>query len=283
MSKLDVLRRIIDECDANLKATLVKRFDVSNQVAEVKAEENSPVYDPNREKFIISNVTAGLDAENAERVTTIWNTVLRMSREIQYNLRVEKNGSEGLDYLKDSFAELPLGDFACGSAIPALDTSKYPFLDAPIPVQSDDEALNSVVEDRTTYAIIKIKHIHDTEKLYDKLIKFGLFVNLMIPLESGQMLVIISKKLVLDVQHNITTIVFHFPNRAGELAKYLAAIADKKINISFLRLSYDESYNTNIVTVDLEANLLDPATISLALQLQTEAPFFKVLGSRIPY
>ena len=70
---------------------------------------------------------------------------------------------------------------------------------------------------------------------------------------------------------------------AGELAKYLAAIADKKINISFLRLSYDESYNTNIVTVDLEANLLDPATISLALQLQTEAPFFKVLGSRIPY
>lgn len=283
MSKLEVLRRIIDECDASLKDALVKRFDISNQIAEIKTEEGSAVYDHNREKFIINNITAGIDGENAGRLTNVWNTILRMSRAMQYEARVAKNGRDGLDYLKDSLTELPLGDFACGSAIPALNTAKYPFLADPIPSQSDDEALKAVIEGTTTYAIIKIKHSNDTEKLYDNLTNHGLFVNVMIPLESGQMLVIISKNLVLDEQHNITTIVFHFPNRSGELAKYLNIIADKKINISFLRLSYDESYNTNIVTVDLESNLLDDATASLLLQLQTEAPFFRVLGSRKPY
>ena len=283
MSKLEVLRRIIDECDAALKDALVKRFDISHQVAEEKAADNSNIFDPNREKFIISNVTAGLDSDNAGRLTTIWNTVLRLSREIQYEARVAKNGNEGLEFLSDTLTELPLGDFACGSAIPALNTSKYPFLDSPIPSQSDDEALKAVVAGETTYAIIKIKHVHDTEKLFDNLIKYGLFVNAMIPLESGQTLVIISKNIVLDEQHDMTTIVFHFPNRSGELAKYLNIIADKKINMSFLRLSYDESFNTNIVSVDLEANLLDAHTRSLILQLQSEAPFFKVLASRKPY
>ncbi|MBR4878977.1 MAG: chorismate mutase [Clostridia bacterium] len=283
MSKLEVLRRIIDECDSTIKEAIIKRFGISNQVAEFKAEDNSAIYDPNREKFIISNVTAGLDADNASRATTIWNTILRMSREIQYEARVAKTGDDGLEFIKDSLTELPLGDFACGSAIPALNTSKYPFLADPIPSQSDDEALKAVVEGATTYAIIKIKHVHDTEKLFDNLIKYGLFVNAMIPLESGQTLVIISKHLVLDAQHDMTTIIFHFPNRSGELAKYLNIIADKKINISFLRLSYDESFNTNIVSVDLEANLLDTHTRALVLQLQTEAPFFKVLASRKPY
>lgn len=283
MSKLDVLRKIIDECDSALKENFVKRIDCTNQAAQVKLEEGSSIYNPNREKFIISNATAGLDSETASSVSTLWNTILRMSRGTQYKAFVEANGNSDMEFVKDCVTEMPVGDFACGSAIPALNTSKYPFLGSPIPVQSDDEAYRYVISDKTTYAVVKIKHIHDTEKLYDTLTNNGLFVNLMIPLESGQMLVIVSKKLVLDEQHNITTIVFHFPNRSGELAKYLNIIADTKLNIAFLRLSYDESYNTNIVSVDLEANLLDKNTIATLLQLQTETPFFRVIGSRIPY
>lgn len=282
MSKIDVLRRIIDECDATLKEAFLRRLDTTNQIAQVKLDDGTPIFDPNREKFVISNVTAGVDVESERYLSTLWKTIMRMSRSKQYDTFIAKNNLTGISYVKNAISEMPVGDFCFGSAIPSLNTAQYPFLAAPIPVQSDDEVYKSLVNNETTYGIIKIKHVNDTEKLYDKLVENHLYVNHMIPLESGQALVIISKNIILDCQNNVTTICFHFPNKHGKLSQCLSIIADRHINIAFLRLSFDESSNTNIVCVDLEANLLDTNLLSAIMQLSDETPFFEIIGTRKP-
>lgn len=278
MNKLDSLRKIIDECDFTMKEAFVRRMDASDQIAQLKIDEGLKIYDVNREKFVINNVTAGATKQHSKYISTLWKTILRMSRCKQYDIFIE-NGT-AVPLLENALDELPVGDFCCGSAIPAINRSHYPFLGEHIPVQSEEDVYKSILSGECTYGIIKIQHINDTEKLYGKIVDYDLYVNQMILLESGQVLVIISKNLIIDPQNSITTIIFHFPNRSGELAKYLAAIADRNINIAFLRLSYEENSNKNIVTVDLEGSLVEKSTLAAVLQLSDLAPFFRVIGAR---
>ena len=52
MSKIDELRRIIDECDETLKAAFLRRLDSANQIAQVKLEEGRKIYDPDRKSVV---------------------------------------------------------------------------------------------------------------------------------------------------------------------------------------------------------------------------------------
>ena len=55
---LEEIRLIIDELDQEITALLVKRMDVTKQVAAYKQANGLPVYHPEREKKVIEKVSA---------------------------------------------------------------------------------------------------------------------------------------------------------------------------------------------------------------------------------
>lgn len=280
MSKIPVLRKIIDECDAILKDTFIRRMDAANQIANEKIDEGLKIYDEHREKYVLNNVTAGLDEEMTRYAGSLWKSILRMSRAKQYSYYLSKGNQPELHYCADIAEELPVGDFCCGSAIPALNVAQYPYMGAHIPVNSDKEVFAMLEEGGATYGIIKINGMYDTEALYANLVKHKLYVNQMIPLDSGNVLAVISKKLVICDKNAVTSVCFHIPDRTGELSHSISILADRRINIEYIRFNCIEKNNHNVVCVDLTANLNDVVTKSALMQLADETAFLQVIGSR---
>ena len=280
MSKIPVLRKIIDECDSILKDAFIRRMDASNQIASEKVDEGLKIYDEHREKYVLNNVTAGLDGDMARYTGSLWKAIMRMSRAKQYSNYLSKGNQPDLHFYADVIDELPVGDFCCGSAIPALNIAQYPYLGAHIPVNSDKEVFTMLEEGGATYGIVKINGMYDTEALYANLVKYKLYVNQMIPLDSGNVLAIVSKKIVLCSKNNVTSICFHIPDRTGELSHTISILADRRINIEYIRFNCIEKNNHNVVCVDLTTSLKDEVTKTALMQLFDETAFLQVIGSR---
>lgn len=282
MNKIEVLRKIIDECDVTLKEAFIRRMDAANEIAEYKIKEGLKIYDPNREKFVLNNSTSGLGRDMSIYTATLWKAILRMSRAKQYKNYLEKGETAQLLSQINIACDMPLGDFCCSSAIPAFNTSQYPFLGSPIPVQSDDDVLRMVAEDEVTYGVIKIKNSFDTETLYTKLLGKGLYINTFVPLESGFVLAFFSKQLVVSNENSIISISYSIPGRHGELANSLSVLSDRRLNVEFIRLNCDETGTTNQVFVDFTGNINEINTQTALMQMSDEVQNFVIIGARKP-
>ncbi len=80
---LDEIRVVIDGLDKEITALLVKRMEVTRDVAAYKKAHDLPVYHPEREKAVIAKVSALAGEEYAEHIAAIYQNMMDESKKYQ--------------------------------------------------------------------------------------------------------------------------------------------------------------------------------------------------------
>ena len=80
---LDEIRHVIDALDKEITALLVKRMEVTRDVAAYKKANDLPVYHPEREKKVISKVSALAGEEYAPYIAAIYQNMMDESKKYQ--------------------------------------------------------------------------------------------------------------------------------------------------------------------------------------------------------
>lgn len=84
MRDLTVLRKELNGLDEELKALLLRRMEVSHEVAAYKAETSGQVFAGEREEEILDRVTSSISGTEKSHLRQIFSDVMRASRQIQY-------------------------------------------------------------------------------------------------------------------------------------------------------------------------------------------------------
>lgn len=102
--KLDKTRKKIDKIDNRLLKLLLKRLDLSKEVAQIKIKEGLPVLNLQREAQILERLSAR-SGENSHAVKLLFSTIFDISRALQH----ETINGEGeiSDQISESLAALP--------------------------------------------------------------------------------------------------------------------------------------------------------------------------------
>ena len=79
---LSLLRKEIDEIDEQLVTLLLRRMEISKEVAKFKIENNLPVLNEKREKEILDKV-AEKCGEQGDAVKSVFVSIMDASKELQ--------------------------------------------------------------------------------------------------------------------------------------------------------------------------------------------------------
>lgn len=77
------LRKKIDVVDKDILALVLKRFELVDQVAEVKRANKIPVFVPGREDEILDGLVSGVDSKYASYVRDLFTSILDISKRYQ--------------------------------------------------------------------------------------------------------------------------------------------------------------------------------------------------------
>ena len=80
---LEEIRLIIDQLDKEITALLVKRMEVTKDVAAYKKANGLPIYHPEREKKVIEKVSAQAGEEYAPYIAAIYQCMMDESKKNQ--------------------------------------------------------------------------------------------------------------------------------------------------------------------------------------------------------
>lgn len=80
---LDEIRVVIDSLDKEITALLVKRMEVTRDVAAYKKANSLPVFQPEREKIVIDKVSTLAGEEYAPYIANIYQNLMDESKEYQ--------------------------------------------------------------------------------------------------------------------------------------------------------------------------------------------------------
>ena len=90
------LRNLIDALDLELIALLNKRATLAHEVGEIKRQDGSAVFRPDRETQVIANLQANNDGPlKPHSVALIWREIMSACRAIEAPLRVAYLGPAG--------------------------------------------------------------------------------------------------------------------------------------------------------------------------------------------
>ncbi len=81
--ELKDLRTSIDEIDAQITDLIIKRMDVVKDIANYKAENKLPIYDPQRERQKLADLAARVGNDNARVTDTLFSVIFDLSRSAQ--------------------------------------------------------------------------------------------------------------------------------------------------------------------------------------------------------
>jgi len=77
------LRKKIDDIDEDILALVLKRFDLVDQVADVKKANKIPVFVPGREDEILDRLVSGIDSKYSSYVRDLFTSILDISKRYQ--------------------------------------------------------------------------------------------------------------------------------------------------------------------------------------------------------
>lgn len=282
MREEELLYQIIAGCDEALLDAFLRRMDAALRIAGSKLQAGAPIWLPDTEEQMLDNVTRGLSPELSRKAYMLWKGLTRMSRGRQYRFFVEHDQSLVLNHESDIVDELSDGPVSCPSHI-ARTVSSVLGREATA-CTSIAAALDDLVSDRSAYAAVTIDSLYDTEWLYSMIYNKPIYVNSITSTQQGPLVVLLSKKLLKHAQVPIVSVVFcTAPHEHGSLAQAISVLADNCLNIEFLRLKKhptEADPDGLLIFLDFSGNLLDVATRASLLQMQTELPFFRLLGYR---
>lgn len=76
-------RKIIDECDDILAATLIKRMSAAKSIGEIKRKSNIAVEDPSRENAVLLRITEGKTDEQKKYLSRLYEKIFELSKALQ--------------------------------------------------------------------------------------------------------------------------------------------------------------------------------------------------------
>ena len=80
---LTELRKKIDGVDEDILALVLKRFDLVDQVADVKKANKIPVFVPGREDEILDRLVSGIDSKYSSYIRDLFTSILDISKRYQ--------------------------------------------------------------------------------------------------------------------------------------------------------------------------------------------------------
>ena len=95
MTDINELRKEIDKINSNILDLLLKRQNVSFEIAKYKLKNNLPIIDKNREKIILDNIISkavkiGL---NSDIVKVIFIKIMELSKDFQEKIYLTKTNN----------------------------------------------------------------------------------------------------------------------------------------------------------------------------------------------
>ena len=284
MDEIELFRQIIASCDEALKDVFLRRMEASVRIARSKLSRGQQVYSAQHEEQLLRNMSAGLSPELQLKARALWKALLRMSRNRQYRVFLEMDTQLKLSHESDMVTQLPQGSCCCpaelaGAVAKALDC-------APVSLESADSTLDAVARGEYAWCAVALSGIYKTDWLYDQLDQHHLYLNHMVHLEEGCLLAVVSPQLLYQpCETAIISAVFYMASESGSLASALSVLADNKQNMEFVHMRKqdraDELHQFRLY-VDFDGCLTSIDTRAAIYQLETELPYFRLVGCHAP-
>lgn len=181
MDLLD-LRKEIDKIDEKLIPLLLKRMDISQQVAEYKVKRGLPVLNAEREQQILDNV-ADKCGEKGEIIKTVFSATMDASRALQH--KIIGGGSELRELIENSISDSQLynceSPVACQGVEGAYSgvTAKLLFKNSPVKYYKQfEDVFESVNKGDAEFGVIPVENstagsVHES---YDLIMKYRFYV-----------------------------------------------------------------------------------------------------------
>ena len=282
MDEIELFRQIVASCDEALKDVFLRRMEASVRIARAKLSRGESVYSASDEQQLLRSMSSGLSLELQSKARSLWKALLRMSRNRQYRVFLELDESLRLNHEHDMTTQLPQGPCACTADL-VEDVETLLGAQA-VTAPTVDQALEDVAQGRQSWCAVSLRGVYKTDWLYDHLDAKKLYLNRILPAADGTLLAIVSPKLVyVPGEENMIGAVFYMSSESGSLAEALSVLADNKQNMEFIHLekkdSADELHQFRLY-VDFDGCVTSIDTRAAIYQLQTELPYFRVVGSR---
>lgn len=289
MDQIELFRQIIASCDENLKDVFLRRMEASVRIAQSKLSRGVPVYSAREERLILENISAGLAPEMQFKARMLWKTLLRMDRNRQYRVFLETDSELKLRHEADMAENFPQGLGCCQTGI---EENVRKIMGAGLvevlgTADTLEQTLELVERGDCAWGAVPLEGIYKTNELYQQLESRKLYLNGIFPAEQGQGLTAVISRCLIHRpgREEQISAAFYMPSESGSLAGVLSVLADNKQNMVFIHLEKsdqaDELHQFHLY-VDFDGCLDSLDTRAAVYQLETELPYFRILGARRP-
>ena len=103
--KLSGARAEIDRIDSEILSLFARRMELGKTIGQVKAAQNLPIYNPEREREILLNIAASAGPELANSARILFSTLFELSKALQRRNMV--HDSEFAAMLENSLTSTP--------------------------------------------------------------------------------------------------------------------------------------------------------------------------------
>lgn len=283
-----ILRQIIDQCDDSLRDVFLRRMDVAVRLTRLE-DSGAQIYDEERIDEVLRHVTYGLSPELTIRASSLWTTLMRMTRGHQYRhvinntpdlLLPHEHDLVDSDGIRDGLVLCPTEMARAVASTLGMEVQ---------PCHSIAATVEALLADKGDFGALIVNSFYDTDWLYTLIYRQPIYINSFIPLPDGRMLALFSKKLFSDSSNSIISVAFAIRmDRQGDLSQTLATLAEAQMNLEYFRvktqdIADDDQHKINIVFAEFSGSLTPARTRTAFLQLHRELPFFRVIGYRASY
>ena len=98
--ELSEVRKNIDQVDGEIRKLFIRRMELADQVACIKAKTEDRIYKPEREGDIIRRQTEGMDPRLVREYTALIKRIMEVSRKYQYGRTMELRDCFPFEYGK---------------------------------------------------------------------------------------------------------------------------------------------------------------------------------------
>jgi len=245
MTDLDAVRAKIDKIDQTITSLYKERMDAVSEVADYKRETGGAIFNPAREEQILQKVMAMAGEENAQKIRLLYKTLMRQSRERQYEIISEKLNIE--DIIGCSISPEIMPSRAAYAGLPGSYTqiaaeTFYPDIRL-VSYDTFSGVLSAVALGNCDVGILPIDNTTEgiVADVYEGLLKYGLYISDSITMPIRHCLLGISE----EGKSKITTVLSH-PQALGQCAGYISnhgyiQVPDINTSISAQKVSDERS------------------------------------------
>jgi len=285
LNRIDLYKKVIDNCDDALKESFINRMNIAEHIAKYKTDNGQEINTDEHDEEKVQRVTFNVPQELKPMADALWRSLARMNRSRQYAYCIRHDKYNSVSYDEFLTNEMPKGIIACESDIEAEVADVFKAKTEAL--KSADEVIESLTEGKSVLGAVKTKGFYDAAGLYSTILEKSIFINSFVLTKSGDMIVLLSGKIVRDPENTIITAAFSIKmNKCGDIAQKVSIFAEAGMSIEYLSvktqdIELDDKKNINIVYCELSGgDFNSPRTRAAFMQLERECSFFRILGYR---